>query len=53
MNRYLLLLVVVLASLQTYTCIALIQTRHELRIVSEDVVLHDEMLETLGDENGK
>ena len=50
MNNKLLLLVVALAFLQAFTCIKLIETRHELRIVSEDVTEHDEMLETLGDE---
>lgn len=48
-NPYL-LLVVALAFLQAFTCIKLIETRHELRILSGDVTLHDEMLETLGDD---
>lgn len=48
-NPYL-LLVVALAFLQAFTCIKLIETRHELRVLSGDVTLHDEMLETLGDD---
>lgn len=48
-NPYL-LLVVALAFLQALTCIKLIETRHELRVLSGDVTLHDEMLETLGDD---
>ena len=48
-NPYL-LLVVALAFLQAFTCVKLIETRHELRVLSGDVTLHDEMLETLGDD---
>ena len=48
-NPYL-LLVVALAFLQAFTCIKLIETRHELRVLSGDVTMHDEMLETLGDD---
>jgi hypothetical protein len=48
-NPYL-LLVVALAFLQAFTCVKLIETRHELRVLSGDVTMHDEMLETLGDD---
>lgn len=43
------LLLVVLAFMQVFTTIKLIETRHELRIVSGEVTLHDEMLENVGD----
>lgn len=35
--------------LQAYTAIKLTEARHEIRTLKDDVTLHDEMLETVGD----
>jgi hypothetical protein len=43
------LLIAFLLGIQAYTAIMLTQARHEIRTLKDDVTLHDEMLETVGD----
>lgn len=43
-------ILVILVLVQLFTTFQLIQARHEVRLLSGEVTMHDEMLETLGDD---